>query len=57
MLKSSDYHGFLRNSSYALNTGFYNAQIYYDRGYAYTQIGYYKDAKQEYLKQENTDII
>lgn len=45
-----DYHGFLKYSSYALNTGFYNAKLYYDRGFAYSQIGYYKEARKEYRK-------
>ena len=34
----------------ALETGFYNSDMYYMRGYAYEQLGYYKLAKKDYRK-------
>ncbi len=34
----------------ALETGFYNSDVYYMRGYAYEQLGYYKLAKKDYHK-------
>ena len=34
----------------ALETGFYNSDVYYMRGYAYEQLGYFKQAKKDYRK-------
>ena len=34
----------------ALETGFYNSDVYYMRGYAYEQLGYFKLAKKDYRK-------
>ena len=34
----------------ALETTYYNADVYYIRGYAYEKLGYYRDAKRDYKK-------
>lgn len=34
----------------ALETTYYNADMYYIRGYAYEQLGYYREAKKDYKK-------
>lgn len=34
----------------ALETTYYSAEVYYIRGYAYEQLGYYRDAKRDYKK-------
>lgn len=34
----------------ALDTTYYSADMYYIRGYAYDQLGYYRDAKKDYKK-------
>lgn len=49
-LNRGDRSGFLTYSSYALNTGWYNAKLYYDRGQAFQYFGDYKNAKKEYKK-------
>jgi len=34
----------------ALETTYYNGDVYYIRGYAYEKLGYYRDAKRDYKK-------
>ena len=34
----------------ALETTYYNADVYYIRGYAYEKLGYFRDAKRDYRK-------
>jgi hypothetical protein len=48
--KKGDLYGFLTYSNYALQTGWYNNQLYYDRGCAYEQLNDFKNAKNEYKK-------
>ena len=38
------------NVNAALNTGYYNSDMYYMRGYAYEQFGCYRNAKWDYKK-------
>lgn len=45
-----DWYGFLTNSNYALETGWYNSQLYYDRGVVYERLNNFKQAKKEYKK-------
>lgn len=45
-----DLLGFLTYSNYALETGWYNAKLYYDRGCAYEKLNDFKKAKKEYKK-------
>lgn len=45
-----DYRGFIYYSDIALSTGWYNTQLYYDRGNAYEYLHDYKHAKKEYKK-------
>lgn len=42
--------GFLTYSDYALRTGWYTAQLYYDRGVVYERMKDFKKAKKEYKK-------
>lgn len=49
-LNRGDKSGFLRLSNQALQTGWYNGKLYYDRGKVYQQFGLYKYAKQEFKK-------
>jgi hypothetical protein len=44
----SDYQGFIYYSSLALNTGWYNSEMYYDRGRAFEELHDYKQAKKQY---------
>ena len=45
-----DWYGFLTYSNYALETGWYNSQLYYDRGVVYERLNNFKQAKKEYKK-------
>ena len=45
-----DCYGFLTYSNYALETGWYNSQLYYDRGVVYERLNNFKQAKKEYKK-------
>ena len=45
-----DWNGFLTYSKYALDCGWYNARLYYDRGMAYEMLNDFKNAKREYKK-------
>jgi len=49
-LNKDNYYDFLDYSNYALQTGWYNSKLYYDRGRVFEEIGYYKEAKMEYKK-------
>lgn len=49
-LKRNDYNGFIYYSDYALKTGWYNSQLYYDRGKAFESLNDYKKAKKEYKR-------
>jgi len=40
----------IRYVGLALETGFYNSDMYYMRGYAYEKLGYFKEAKKDYRK-------
>lgn len=46
----ADYKGFIFYSDYALKTGWYNSQLYYDRGSAYERLHEYSKAKKEYKR-------
>ena len=54
---SKDWNGFLRYSQYALDTGWYNAELYYDRGVAYLQLNNFKKAKKEFKKAKKNGFI
>ncbi len=43
-----DFNGFIYYSDYALDTGWYNSKLYYDRGAAYEMLHEYRKAKKEY---------
>ena len=45
-----DYNGFIFYSDYALNTGWYNSKLYYDRGTAFERLHDYRKAKKEYKR-------
>lgn len=45
-----DWNGFLTYSNYALDCGWYNAQLYYDRGVVYEKLNDFKHAKKEFKK-------
>lgn len=45
-----DYNGFITYSNYALDTGWYNSKLYYDRGAIFEHFHDYKNAKKEYKK-------
>jgi len=45
-----DWYGFLTYSNYALETGWYNSQLYYDRGVVYERLNNFRQAKKEYKK-------
>lgn len=45
-----DYNGFIYYSNMALETGWYNSKLFYDRGMAYERLIDYKKAKKEYKK-------
>lgn len=49
-LNKKDYQGFIYYSDHALKTGWYNSQLYYDRGKAFENLNDYKRAKKEYKK-------
>ena len=49
-LNRGDKNGFITYSNYALQTGWYNANLYYDRGKVFQSLGNYKYAKREYKK-------
>lgn len=49
-LNHGNKHGFITYSNYALQTGWYNAKLYYDRGEVFLSLGDYKQAKKEYKK-------
>lgn len=49
-LQKKDYNGFLYYSQCALNCGWYNSSMYYDRGKAFEYFDEYKKAKKEYKK-------
>lgn len=44
----SDYSGFIYYSAIALETGWYNNKMYYDRGVAFEALHDYKQARKEY---------
>lgn len=41
---------FLTYSNYALETGWYNSKLYFDRGVVYERLNDFKNAKKEYKK-------
>ncbi len=45
-----DFRGFIYYSDCALNTGWYSAELYYDRGVAYEELHDYRKAKREYRR-------
>lgn len=45
-----DFNGFIFYSDYALNTGWFNSKLYYDRGAAFERLHDYSKAKKEYKK-------
>ena len=45
-----DFNGFIYYSDYALNTGWYNSKLYYDRGAAFEKLHDYRKAKKEYKR-------
>ena len=45
-----DKYGFITYTNYALETGWYNAKMYYDRGQVFQSLGDMKNAKREYKK-------
>lgn len=45
-----DWNGFLTYSNYALDCGWYNAKLYYDRGVVYEMLYDFKHAKKEYKR-------
>ena len=45
-----DFNGFIYYSDYALNTGWYNSKLYYDRGAAFEKLHEYRKAKKEYKR-------
>ena len=45
-----DYSGFIYYSNIALNTGWYNDKMYYDRGVAFEMLHEYSKAKKEYKR-------
>lgn len=45
-----DWNGFLTYSNYALQTGWYTAKLYYDRGVVYERFNDFKNAKKEYKR-------
>lgn len=45
-----DYNGFIYYSDLALETGWYNSKLYYDRGVAFEKLNEYKKARKEYKK-------
>ena len=47
-LASGDDEAFIQYSTYALRTGFYSAELYYDRGRVWEYHGYDKYAKKSY---------
>lgn len=47
---NQDLYGFLTYSNYALQTGWYTAKLYYDRGVVYERFNDFKNAKREYKK-------
>lgn len=49
-LNKRDFEGFIYYSDFALKTGYYNAKLYYYRGYAYEKLHNYSKAKKEYNK-------
>lgn len=49
-LNHNDYSGFISYSNYALQTGWYNSKLYYDRGLVYIHFKEYKLAKKELRK-------
>ena len=48
--RKEDFGNFLLYSRYALDTGFYTATLYYDRGKVYEHYNSFKEAKKEYKK-------
>lgn len=47
---NQDLYGFLTYSNYALETGWYNSKLYYDRGVVFERLNNFKQAKKEYKK-------
>lgn len=47
---NQDLYGFLTYSNYALETGWYNSKLYFDRGVVYERLNDFKNAKKEYKK-------
>lgn len=45
-----DKYGFITYTNYALETGWYNAKMYFDRGQVFQSLGDMKSAKREYKK-------
>ena len=48
--QKGDYKAFIYYSNFALNTGWYNNKMFYDRGRAFEILHNYKSAKKEYKK-------
>ena len=48
--RRGDYKGFIYYSDYALKTGWYNSELYYDRGVAFEHLHEYGKAKKEYKR-------
>lgn len=47
---NQDLYGFLTYSNYALETGWYNSKLYFDRGVVYECLNDFKNAKKEFKK-------
>lgn len=47
---NQDLYGFLTYSNYALETGWYNSKLYFDRGVVYERLNDFTNAKKEYKK-------
>lgn len=45
-----DFNGFIYYSDYALDTGWYNSKLYYDRGAVFEKLHDYRKAKKEYKR-------
>lgn len=45
-----DWYGFLTYSNYALETGWYDSKLYYDRGVVFERLNNFKEAKKSYKK-------
>ena len=47
---NQDLYGFLTYSNYALETGWHNSKLYFDRGVVFERLNDFKNAKKEYKK-------